>query len=173
MSPTRLFALGLCLCLGLACLRPAAAADTKHLGTFDDWEAYSEDEGGAKVCFMGSKPKKAEGKYSSRGETFVLVTHRPKDKATDVVNVEAGYTYKSGSDANVAVGDGAFALFTKDGQAWNRDAAGDKALVKAMKAGSGMVVKGVSSRGTETRDTYSLKGFTAAHAAISKACGVK
>ena len=33
-----------------------------------------------------------------------------------------------------------------------------------------MVVKGTSSRGTVTTDTYSLRGFTAAYDAISGAC---
>ena len=31
---------------------------------------------------------------------------------------------------------------------------------------------GLSQRGTKTVDTYSLRGFTAAYQAISKACGV-
>jgi hypothetical protein len=35
-----------------------------------------------------------------------------------------------------------------------------------------MIVKGTSSRGTLTTDTYSLSGFTAAFNAISKACGL-
>ncbi|MDX1424550.1 MAG: invasion associated locus B family protein, partial [Kiloniellales bacterium] len=48
----------------------------------------------------------------------------------------------------------------------------DQAIVKAMRAGSSMVVKGTSSRGTVTTDTYSLLGFSKAYAAISKACGV-
>ena len=34
-----------------------------------------------------------------------------------------------------------------------------------------MVVRGVSSRGTQTTDTYSLSGFTAAYRAINTACG--
>ena len=33
-----------------------------------------------------------------------------------------------------------------------------------------MVVKGASSRGTATTDTYSLIGVTKAHGAIDKAC---
>ena len=33
--------------------------------------------------------------------------------------------------------------------------------------------QGTSSRGTQTTDTYSLKGFTAAYKAINTACGVK
>jgi Invasion associated locus B (IalB) protein len=40
-----------------------------------------------------------------------------------------------------------------------------------LKAGKQMIVRGTSSRGTETTDTYSLSGFTAALAAIDKACG--
>ena len=50
------------------------------------------------------------------------------------------------------------------------DAAADKQLVQAMKAGSELIVKGTSGRGTATTDTYSLGGFTAAMAAIDKAC---
>ena len=45
--------------------------------------------------------------------------------------------------------------------------------IKALAAGSSLVVKGTSSRGTATTDTYPLAGFSAAHAEINKACGVK
>ena len=37
--------------------------------------------------------------------------------------------------------------------------------------GSKMVAVGTSSRGTKTKDTYSLSGFTKAYKAINKACG--
>ena len=49
----------------------------------------------------------------------------------------------------------------------------DKALVRAMIRGVTMIVRGTSSRGTLTIDTYSLRGFTAAHEAIGVACKVK
>ncbi|MGB1026239.1 MAG: invasion associated locus B family protein, partial [Rhodospirillaceae bacterium] len=39
-----------------------------------------------------------------------------------------------------------------------------------MKRGRDMIVKGTSSRGTVTTDTYSLSGVTAAMNAIDKAC---
>lgn len=173
LSLVSLLCFGLILGLAVA-VQPAAAAEkTGHLGTFGDWEAYAESENGAPVCYMGSKPKKAEGKYAQRGDTFMLVTHRPKDKAFDTVNIEAGYAYKDGGEVTVAIGTQSFSLFTKGGQAWAKDAAADKALVKAMRGGSGMIVSGMSSRGTATKDTYSLSGFTAAHQAISKACGAK
>ena len=40
-----------------------------------------------------------------------------------------------------------------------------------MKSGKQLIVRGTSSRGTATTDTYSLAGFTAALAASDKACG--
>ena len=60
-----------------------------------------------------------------------------------------------------------------DDSAWASTSEGDQKLIKAMKAGSTMVVVGYSSRDTKTTDTYSLSGFTAAYNAISKACSVK
>ena len=66
-----------------------------------------------------------------------------------------------------------FEMFTNNDTAWSRDAQGDAALVKAMRAGQTMIVRGTSARGTLTADTYSLGGFTAGHEAINKACGVK
>ena len=45
--------------------------------------------------------------------------------------------------------------------------------VDAMRKGSKLQVKGMSARGTETADVFSLAGFSAAMKAISDACGVK
>ena len=156
----------------LAILTPAAAqAAPELIGLFDDWEAYTATEGGAKICYMGSEPKKMEGKYSARGRVVMLVTHRPKDKEKGVVSVTTGYTYKEGSDATVTIGDKTYKLFTSGGHAFAEEGR-DAALVDAMIRGADMVVKGTSSRGTLTTDTYSLTGFTAAWKAIGKACGL-
>ena len=46
-------------------------------------------------------------------------------------------------------------------------------MVEAMRRGATMIVEGISSRGTHTKDTYSLTGFTAAHNAINEACKVE
>ena len=46
-------------------------------------------------------------------------------------------------------------------------------LVDAMKKGQRMIVRGVSSKGTETKDTYSLSGFMSAYKAINAKCGRK
>ncbi|MBM3951204.1 MAG: hypothetical protein FJ311_07105 [Rhodospirillales bacterium] len=139
-----------------------------HLGTFGDWEAYRDPREG--FCYAGSKPTKSEGRYTQRGDVFVLVTHRPKEKSFNVVSFEAGYAFKEGAEATATIGAQTFALFGHGEQAWTKDGNGDAQLVKVMRAGSTMVVKGTSSRGTPTTDTYSLTGVSAALDAIDKAC---
>jgi invasion protein IalB len=148
----------------------AAAQSIETLGKFQDWNAFTYGSGDQKICFMSSAPTKAEGNYTRRGDIFAMVTHRPARGTRNVVSIEAGYTYKEGSDVSVKIDDKGFSLFTEEGNAWAREPETDSAMVTAMKAGLKMVVEGMSSRGTATKDTYSLKGFTAAYDAISKAC---
>ena len=52
---------------GVAVPAPVQAQEAKPLGIFGDWEAYLESDGGKAVCYIGSKPKKAKGKYKKRG----------------------------------------------------------------------------------------------------------
>lgn len=151
---------------------PAAAADPRHLGTFKDWNAFVFEEKGQKVCYISSQPKKTEPK-AKRGDIYTLVTHRPAEKALDVVSVIVGYPFRKGSEAEVDIDGKDFKLFTDGETAWARDADGDRAVTSAMRDGKQMVVKGVSSRGTKTTDTYSLTGVTQAYDAINEACGVK
>ena len=152
---------------------PTQAEESQLISRYEDWEAFQEKDGGETVCYIGSAPTKSRGKYKKRGETYVLITHRPAEKKLAVVSIKAGYTYQQESEVDVIIGPKTFKLFTDAGHAFAYDAKGDKALVKAMVRGAKMVIKGTSSRGTPTTDTYSLKGFTAAYKAINQACKVK
>ena len=145
----------------------------RHIGDYGDWAAYTYKENGKNVCYMASPPKRDEGKYTKRGDIYAVVTHRPAEKSFDVVNLVAGYTYKTESKAIVKIGKETFNLFTSDDKAWTYTPQDDTKLVSAMKRGERMIVDGVSSRGTQTKDTYSLKGFMRAYKAISAKCGKK
>lgn len=149
------------------------AAGAKAVASFNDWSAHVISGKSGKICYMHGVPKKSEGKYTTRGDTYLQVTHRTKPRAVNEVSITAGYPYKKDSEVTVAVDGKKFELFTDQDTAWARDAAGDTALVAAMRAGTTMVVRGSSTRGTLTTDTYSLSGFSAAHNAIGKACNVK
>ena len=156
------------------CLTTASvAAPAGELGQFDFWSAQSFEVNGELVCSMWSQPQVDEGKYTRRGDIFVWITHRPKRGTTNRVSFEMGYPVKAGLELKVKVDAETYELFTADSTAWNLEKVTDGKMVRAMRAGKEMEVKGVSKRGTTTRDVYSLKGFTAALKAIGKACKVK
>ncbi|MBN2751129.1 MAG: hypothetical protein JXQ84_00320 [Rhodospirillaceae bacterium] len=148
-----------------------AQSEVTALGRFGDWASYSYSENGRPVCYAASAPVKSRGKIGKRGEVFFLVTHRPEFDDIGVVTVVSGYAFKDDSHATVKIGGTSFRFFTRDETAW-ANGADDKAVVRAMKRGKTMLVKGRNRSGTLTTDLYSLLGFTKAHQAISKACGV-
>jgi len=168
-------AIALILALGWPLDGPlgAIAAEPKQIGVFKAWSAHRYGAGKQRLCYVYAVPGLSRGKYKRRGATYVQVTHRAKDGARNEVSVMAGYAYKPDSEAVVDIDGRKFKLFTRGDGAWTHDGKQDTALVAAMRAGKSMVLRGTSSRGTRTTDTYSLKGFTAAHKAIGKACGIK
>lgn len=147
------------------------AAEPKRIGGSGDWNAYVVERGGARTCYMVSKPTKDEGDYTRRGDIFALVTNEPSRDIDGEVSFVAGYTYRSESEVTVQIGGTSFELFTSGDRAWTRGPEEDSVLVDAMIKGADMVVKGYSSRGTLTTDTYSLRGFTATKRSIGRACG--
>lgn len=151
----------------------ASSTDPHPIGTFGDWTAYTFTKDGEKVCYMASTPKSAKGDYTKRGGIFALITHQPADQTKDVFSYMTGYTYKAGSEVQVTFDNKrTFNLFTQDDTAWTPTPELDKELAAAVRRGNKMTVKGTSSRGTKTTDTFSLKGSTAAYEAISRECGV-
>ena len=146
----------------------------RQISVHGDWGVYVYEDNGHKVCFMAAAPKKSEGKYKKRGETFAFITNWTEDGSKDVFNVLAGYTYKTGSIVTVQIGNKKFKLPTIKGEmAWTDGAEDDKNIAIAVQKGSQMIIRGTSSRGTLTKDTYSLKGSSAAYKALNKACPIK
>ncbi len=159
--------LALVICLPTMAL---AAPEGKTLGTFGKWSAFTNVEAGKNICYAALKPTKSEGAYKTRGDVLLTVTHRPADKAFDVVSIVAGYQYLADSDVAVLVGKKKWALFTNADRAWARDTATDKQIVDAMTKAAVLTAKGTSSHNTPTTDTYALNGFAAAYKAINDAC---
>ena len=158
------------LVLALIPNTPVFAKEAKFLGKFGDWEAFKEFDGKKPICYMGAQPIKSSGKYKKRGETYLLVTHRPVEKIFSVVSIKAGYNFLRDSELTVTIGKKTFNLFTDIGHAFAHNKKTDIALINAMIRGATMIIKGTSSRGTKTTDNYSLKGVSAAWRAINKAC---
>ncbi|HUK60525.1 MAG TPA: invasion associated locus B family protein [Stellaceae bacterium] len=153
---------------------PAASdSGTQQLVADHGWTALAYSEKGGKVCYLVGTPEKSEPANLSRGRIDLYITHRPGEKALNVVHFDAGYPYKQGSSADLDVDGKKFSLFTDKESAWAADSATDKAVTEALAKGKHASLKGSSQRGTGTTDTYALVGFDKALAAIDKACGVK
>ena len=168
----RKIALSFLMAAGAALLAgsPAQGQDPKPLGEFRDWAAYTYESDSGPVCYIVSQPTDWEPKNVNRGPIFFLITHRPSERVRNEVNTIIGYPFREDSTATVTVGDRSFELFTSGDGAWADTADRDRQIVEAMKAGSTMRLTGVSWRGTETRDRYSLSGVTNAMNRIDAEC---
>ena len=143
------------------------------MGQFGDWGAYTAAPNGKKVCFALSKPKsqKASKDDIKRDQAYVFVATRPTEKVKDEVSIIVGYPLNAKVDATAQIGSSTYLLFGQADGAWIKNAAEEPQLVETMRKGSDMIVKGRSSRGTETTDTYSLMGISNALDRVAKECG--
>ncbi len=153
---------------------PSYSQDSRrHLGSYRDWEAFVYGTGSKRTCHMISSPKSSRSskKNVRRGDIYVMVSHRPEYGVKNEVNLVLGYPIRQSSDASFSVdGRRKLSFFTEGNSAWAYDPKDDASAVASMKRGSRLIVKATSQRGTNTTDSYSLSGFTAAFNAITKAC---
>ncbi|MDB5358974.1 MAG: hypothetical protein JWO51_271 [Rhodospirillales bacterium] len=164
----------LSLTVSASVLAAAPAAAPKELGEFHGWTAYTMTDGKGEICYVVGAPKTQEPAKAKR-DAHLLITHRPSDKAFNVVSVEPGpnFAFAKGTDVTVAVDKQSFAFFTSADTAWSRDSDTDKAVVIAMSKGKELTVKAKPAKGADISDTYALAGFGDALGAIDKACKVK
>lgn len=150
-----------------------AAPKPVSLGTFDDWKAFKVTDGTNTYCYVLSQPKKNEPTGVRRDPIFFLIT-KWTGRAGGEPSYVPGYPYKEGSSVTATIGADKFTFFTRnegtDGGAWIRETAEEARLVTSLRGGSSLVVTGISRRGTNTRDEYSLKGISAALDKINEAC---
>jgi hypothetical protein len=149
-----------------------AQESTNRVATITDWNVFVEES--PKECWGVSKPKETvnsrDGKPVSvrRGDILLFVTFRPGKPGE--ISFTGGYPFAGGSTVKVDVGGTVFELFTDGEWAWPGSPEDDAALLKALKAGSDAVVSARSGKGTQTKDTFSLRGFTAAMEDAEKRC---
>lgn len=117
-------------------------------------------------------PGHADGKAVDvrRGDILLFVTYRPGSGAKGEISFTGGYPFAPGSTVNVDIGGTKFELFTDGEWAWPANAQDDASLLASMKRGSTAVLTARSARGTQTKDTFSLSGFTAAMSDAETRC---
>jgi Invasion associated locus B (IalB) protein len=155
---------------------PAAAVaggvEPVLLGQFGTWGAYTASPNGKKVCFALAKPtsSKTNPPNRPRDPAYAFVSTRPSEKVFNEVSVMIGYALKPGSESSLEVGGASYAMYTQGDGLWIKNAAEEERMVEAMRRAADAVVKGVSAKGTETTDTFSLKGLSQALDRIAQDC---
>lgn len=105
-----------------------------------------------------------------RSAILLMVFFRPEVGVKGQVGFTGGYPFASGSTVNLRVDGNSYDLFTEGEWAWPASSADDSKIVTAMKRGSKATLSAQSARGTKTKDSFSLSGFTAAIEGAEKRC---
>jgi invasion associated locus B (IalB) protein len=156
--------------------KPAAAvaggAEPTLIGQFGTWGAYTAAPNGKKVCFALAKPSssKTNPPNRPRDPAYAFVSTRPAEKVSNEVSVMIGYAIKPGSESTLEVGGASYAMYTQGDGLWIKNAAEEERMVEAMRKAADATVKGVSAKGTETTDTFSLKGLAQALDRLAQDC---
>lgn len=155
--------------------KPARSDPTEQavlLGQFGDWGAYKASPGGKLVCFALAKPTSAvtDPANKKRDPSYAFVSSRPAEKVKNEVSMIVGYPQKPGVDATATVGTASYVMYSQNDGTWVKNAAEEAQMVSAMRKGASLVIKSVSTHGTKSTDTYSLKGLDQALDKVAEEC---
>lgn len=153
--------------LGFAADAAAQAATTgpSPLGVFADWTAATYVQAGRTVCYAFTRPLSSTPALAGRGQVLLSLTERPG--ARDEAALSAGFAYPKGANVSVVVGGTDLAFYTAGDAAFARDGA---AAVRAFRIGYTAIAHSPGPGGHPVSDSFSLRGFSDAYAAITKAC---
>ena len=150
-----------------------ATTSQNLVATKTAWSVFAE--GTPKECWGVSKPKKTvntrEGKEVSvkRSDILLFVTFRPGQVGGET-SFAAGYPFEKGSNVELVIDGETFKMTTRGEYAWAFTPDDDAKLLAAMQKGAEATLTGRSAKGTQTDDTFSLSGFTAAVTEAESRC---
>jgi hypothetical protein len=139
------------------------------LGKFEDWTAATHIEGGQTVCYAFTRASASSPNLSGRGDVILSVTERPSGR--DAVAISAGFAYSADAAVVVDVDQTKLDFYTAQRSAFARD--GHAAVTAFDRGRHTAVAHSPGPRHAEVSDTFSLRGFSAAYAAITKVCPAK
>jgi hypothetical protein len=157
---------------GPAAAAASGGAEPTLIGQFGNWGAYTATPNGKKVCFALAKPasSKTNPPNRPRDPAYAFISTRPGEKVVNEVSIMIGYQLKPGSESSIEVGGANYAMYTQGDGLWIKNAAEEERMVDAMRKAPNAVVKGVSAKGTETSDTFSMKGLAQALDRLAQDC---
>ena len=143
-------------------------------GEYNDWEVFAKSD--KVICYTIARPQKMEGEYNLRGrvDAMVAINNNKSSKNKYYVGFDFGYTFSNNDKVKLTIDDSIiFEIDTFAQTAWINPTKNPKLhlkIIEAMKKGNILIAEGTSNRGTETKDTYSLLGFTKAFKKVKDVC---
>ncbi|WP_211089752.1 invasion associated locus B family protein [Thalassobius vesicularis] len=152
----------------------AQSASDNQVAAKTDWSVFEDKD--PKECWAVSAPKETvntkDGRVVAvrRGDILLMAFFRPAAGVKGQLTFTGGYPFAKGVPVTLEVGGASFDLFSEGEWAWPASASDDAKIIAAMKRGSEAVLTARSARGTQTKDKFSLLGFTAALDEAEKRC---
>ncbi|MCF3592756.1 invasion associated locus B family protein [Rhodobacteraceae bacterium LMO-12] len=152
----------------------AQETSTNQVAAKTDWSVFEDKS--PRECWAVSSPKETVNTKGGRvvavkrSDILLMAFFRPDAGVAGQITFTGGYPFASGSTVNITVDGNSFELFTEGEWAWPASPSDDTKILTAMKRGAEAVLTGRSGRGTTTKDTFSLSGFTAAVEDAEKRC---
>ena len=152
----------------------AQETSTNRVNAMTNWSVFEGSE--PRECWAVTTFKESvntkDGRVVAvnRGEILLMIFYRPDENVSGQLAFTGGYPFAPGSTVNFKVGTSEFELYTEGEWAWPASEQEDAKIITAMKRGADAVLTAVSARGTTTKDTFSLFGFTAAVEDTEKRC---
>ncbi len=159
----------LCLTLGAA----QAQESTNRVAADTAWSVFVD--GTPKECWAVSAPSETVNTRGGqpvqvrRGNILLFASYRAGQSAPQI-SFTGGYPFAPDSTVGLTVGTNEFQLFVDGEWAWAGSPEEDARIFAALRGGAQAVLSARSARGTTTRDTFSLFGFTAATQEAQNQC---
>ena len=144
----------------------AQEESTNQVAAKTAWSVFEDQN--PRECWAVSSPTETvntrDGRVVAvrRGDILLMTFYRPDAGVNGQVAFTGGYPFASGSTVNLNIGGNQFELFSEGEWAWPASAEDDAKIITSLKRGADAVLSAESSRGTQTKDTFSLMGYTAA-----------
>ncbi|MDT8326517.1 MAG: hypothetical protein RQ750_03885 [Roseovarius sp.] len=170
------FARGVAVALAAMVATGATAQETStnQVAAKTAWSVFEDSD--PRECWAVSAPTETvntkDGRVVAvrRGDILLMTFFRPGAGVQGQITFTGGYPFAGGSTVNMNIGGSEFELFTEGEWAWPASAGDDAKILAAMKRGASAVLSARSSRGTITKDSFSLSGYTAAVEEAEKRC---
>lgn len=144
-------------------------AERRPIGIFGEWGAFREND--PSHCFAIAQPYRAPG--SKAAKPSAAVGYWPRQGLRPQLHFRLSRAKRPESAILLRIDGRVFQMIGRGADAWAPDAAGDAAIVAAMRSGVEMRIETRSAGGGRVRDHYRLRGAATAIDAAAIACSAR